>query len=330
MSVRIIPFREEHVQDAAALFAAAYRTQRKSTPSLPPRHQESGTIVPLLRQLAARVPGVAAIRDGQLVGYILGMLLESFRGQRSVYVPEWANALGSVEESRVFQEMYAQVAIRWAANGGFRHLFTALVQSTATLDALHWLGFGLMGVDAIRDLTPVEAQRNDLTVQRADREDAALALALDEALDRYIAQSPTFLAYADKHTQAYHDEWLSNPNHALWLAFKEDKALACIGFEPSNPDAAYIISDAATMSITRAITVEYARRSGIGTELLRRGLKWAKEAGYARCAVDFEPQNMLGARFWMRHFQPVCYSLERHIDPRIAWANESREEGDIW
>jgi GNAT superfamily N-acetyltransferase len=155
-------------------------------------------------------------------------------------------------------------------------------------------------------------------------------MALDEDLKRYIAQSPTFLAYTEKRQQADHHEWLSNPNHALWLAFKEAKALACIGFEPSNPEAAYIISDATTVSITRAITVEPARGSGIGSTLLRHGLDWAQAAGYARCAVDFEPQNVLGARFWMRHFQPVCYSLERHVDARIAWANEFREEGDIW
>jgi hypothetical protein len=34
--------------------------------------------------------------------------------------------------------------------------------------------------------------------------------------------------------------------------------------------------------------------------------------------VDFEPQNIPAAHFWLKHFQPVCYSLIRHVDERIA------------
>ena len=147
--------------------------------------------------------------------------------------------------------------------------------------------------------------------------DVALTLMLDDALSRYLAQSPTFLAYTDRHDQEYHREWLSRPNHALWLAFSDSGPVGCMGFEPSNPEAAYIISDTKTISITSAYTVDSARGKGTGAALLERGLAWACEEGFERCAVDFEPNNLLGARFWLRHFQPVCYSFERYIDPRI-------------
>jgi predicted GNAT family acetyltransferase len=90
-----------------------------------------------------------------------------------------------------------------------------------------------------------------------------------------------------------------------------------MGFEPSNPEAAYIISDPKTISITSAYTVDAARGNGIGATLLSSGLAWARREGFERCAVDFEPNNLLGARFWLRRFQPVCYSFERYIDPRI-------------
>jgi hypothetical protein len=36
--------------------------------------------------------------------------------------------------------------------------------------------------------------------------------------------------------------------------------------------------------------------------------------------------NILAARFWLRHFRPVCYTLVRHVDERIAWAHERREK----
>ena len=36
--------------------------------------------------------------------------------------------------------------------------------------------------------------------------------------------------------------------------------------------------------------------------------------------------NVLAARFWLSHFWPVCYSLVRRVDEKIAWAHERREK----
>jgi GNAT superfamily N-acetyltransferase len=68
----------------------------------------------------------------------------------------------------------------------------------------------------------------------------------------------------------------------------------------------------------------------VATALLDRALTWAREAGYVRCAVDFEAMNVVAARFWLRHFRPVCHTLARHLDERITWAHERRPEADIW
>jgi len=60
------------------------------------------------------------------------------------------------------------------------------------------------------------------------------------------------------------------------------------------------------------------RGQGIGAALLNRVVQWANEQGYVRCAVDFEPTNVLAARFWMRHFRPVSYALVRYIQLGIG------------
>jgi hypothetical protein len=52
----------------------------------------------------------------------------------------------------------------------------------------------------------------------------------------------------------------------------------------------------------------------MGSALLNHLLAWAGSAGYERCAVDFETQNVAGARFWLKYFRPVCYSLVRSIE----------------
>ena len=52
--------------------------------------------------------------------------------------------------------------------------------------------------------------------------------------------------------------------------------------------------------------------------LLAKALEWARTKENERCAVDFEPQNIQAAQFWLKHFEPVCYSMIRHVDERIA------------
>jgi GNAT superfamily N-acetyltransferase len=72
------------------------------------------------------------------------------------------------------------------------------------------------------------------------------------------------------------------------------------------------------------------RGQGIAAALLNRSLEWARAGGFQRCAVDFEPMNILAARFWTRHFAPVCYAFVRQVDERIAWAHALREYTDLW
>jgi len=103
-----------------------------------------------------------------------------------------------------------------------------------------------------------------------------------------------------------------------------------MGLGPASLDACAIIRDEKTTSVIRAFTKESVRGRGIAAALLNRSLDWAHLKGYERCAVDFEPMNVLAARFWMRHFEPVCFSLVRHVDQRVAWAHEEREAKDLW
>jgi len=86
---------------------------------------------------------------------------------------------------------------------------------------------------------------------------------------------------------------------------------------PADSDACTIIDDNKTTSIFSAFTKEHVRNEGIASALLDQALKSAGAEGYERCAVSFEPMNLLGARFWLKFFKPVCLSVVRYIDERI-------------
>jgi len=86
---------------------------------------------------------------------------------------------------------------------------------------------------------------------------------------------------------------------------------------PAKDDVSAIIFDEKTTSIYLAYTWEAMRGKDIATALLDHALNSARNNGYERCAVDFESMNLLGTRFWLRHFSPVCLSLLRYVDERV-------------
>jgi GNAT superfamily N-acetyltransferase len=318
MPLEIVPLRDKHLEDAAALVTTGYRALRQHVPSLPSRYEDVGSILPPLRDLAGQAPGVVAMRDGRLAGFLLGMVIPEFRGKRGAYSPEWANAADAEGGREIYREMYAHLSARWVADGCFTHVITLLAHNREAVDAWHWLGFGLAAVDAIRDLTPAQGALADVEIRRAGLEDIEQAMMLDQALQRHLATAPIFLVSEETPEEEFHEQWLADSAHALWLAYRGGEVVACMGLEPSNPKACYVIRDEKTTSITSAFTRESERNKGIATALLNHSLDWARSVGYVRCAVDFEPQNIPAARFWLRHFRPVCYSLIRQVDERIA------------
>ena len=309
---------KEHLENAAALASSRYNGLREQVSSLPPRYGEVSTLLPLLRDIAGAGPGVAAIRRGRLVGFLTGWLIPSFRGKRSVFSPEWANAADLENSRRIYEEMYAHLSASWAADGYFTHLIGMLVNDRDGIDGWHWLGFGMIAADAVRDLQPSQGCDADVDIRCVCLQDLEQVMMLGEALQRHLAASPTFLADTEERDRGYYEEWLQDPDKAIWLAYHGTEAVAYIRLGPASEDASTIIYDEKTTSILGAFTRKKARGRGIATALLNRSLEWARAAGYERCAVDFEPMNPLATRFWLRHFELVCYTLIRHVDERAA------------
>lgn len=318
MPYDIVPLESRHLEDAARLAAARYAALRGQTPLLPARYEDAGSLLPMLQELLAAAPGTAALQDGRLAGFLAAWQIPSLRGQRAVYSPEWANGAVPGDARRIYQLMYTRQSPRWIAEGCFDHYLTVLAHDQAGIAGWQWLGFGYYAIDALRDLVPAEGAAADINIRRATLDDVPVAAALGRALRRHMASAPVFLVQADDGSPERHAAWLQKPANALWLAQRGERTVACLGIEPASHDACTVIRDEGTASITSAFTVEEARGDGVATALLNRGLAWARAEGYACCAVDFEAMNVQAARFWLRHFQPVCTSLYRHINERIA------------
>ena len=314
MPLKVVRLEEKHLEDAALLMSSRYQALRQQVPPLPPRYAEMDTLLGLLGDIIDAGPGVAAVRDGRLVGFLSSWLIPSFRGRRSAFSPEWGNGAELADSRRIYEALYAHVSASWVADGYATHLISLLANDRDGIDAWNWLGFGMAAADAIRDLRPAPGPDSDVDVRRAALQDLEQVLALAAALHHHMVSPPVFLPKEEKDDRAHYQQELQDPARAFWLACDGTEAVAYLELGPASRDASTIIVDEKTASITGAFTRKQARGRGIGTALLNRALEWARAQGYERCAADFEPMNTLAARFWLRYFQPICYTLVRHID----------------
>ena len=314
MRTEIADLGPDHVRQAAALAAERYRILRAHTPHLPARWEDPDLILPMLGELVGQVPGVAALRDGRLVGFLTGFLFSGFRGKDAAYSPEWANGVVVDSGDGLYHDLYTAISARWLGAGAATHLITLPAYDRASLDAWHWMGFGKMSVDAVRDLSPLDAPDPGYAIRRAGLDDAPALAVLRHALWHHLSLPPVYLYDEEYENMA---DWLADPAHAAWAAMEGDRAVAFIQIQPVPGDVCAAVRDPGTASITGAFVEERARRSGLGAALLDRALAWAREQGYERCGVDFEPDNRQATRFWPRYFRPVCFSLMRHIDERF-------------
>ena len=83
----IVPFQDKHIDEAGALLAERHRRDRLSLPELPARFMDpavaSAAVAATWQQ--AGVTGVAALRSGRLVGYMLGRPVIDETWGRSVW-----------------------------------------------------------------------------------------------------------------------------------------------------------------------------------------------------------------------------------------------------
>jgi len=318
--LKVVSLSEEHLEDAALLVSNRYRRLCEQEPHLPYSYVEVTVLLPLLQQIfSATGVGVAAIRGDRLVGFLTGWQMPSFRGKRSTYSPEWANAADLEDSQLIYEEMYSHLAAAWVADKYVAHYISLFPNDVDALRAWHWMGFGMISVDGLRGLDSIQGYDLDVHIRRAELQDLEQVMELHEALRQYMQGTPIFLL-SEKRDQSYYEEWLRNPNKVVWLAYRNEEPVAFMRLGPADDDVCTIIMDEKTTSIYGAFTNEKVRGGGIATALLAHALKSARTSGYERCAVSFEPMNLIGTRFWPKYFKPVCLSVVRHIDDRLTQA----------
>ena len=149
--LEVLPFDESHLPDAGRLLAARHRRHRAVEPHLPVRYEDAGTCASEVAAVLGSddASGAVAVRDGRIVGYLLGAPKPGAVWGRNVWVEvRRAGRRGG----RGARDLYAAAAARWAEEGRTAHYVLVPAHDEALVGAWFRLAFGHQHTHAVRDV----------------------------------------------------------------------------------------------------------------------------------------------------------------------------------
>lgn len=321
--VEVVPFGRSHAPDAADLVRVEVDRLRRAVavPALADGMTRTADIADRLAGFVAGHSGLAAVRDGQLVGFLASTTIDDFRGtgRRAGYCPVWAHAAAGDRE-RIYHLLYRAASRQWTEAGCRAHAITLLAHDSDAMRAWSWNGFGITVIDAIRAIgDPDAAPVAGVAVRRAEPTDLDTVVELEAEHWRHYAQPPILMAARGPSVDDVRDV-LEHPQASYWLATADHRPIGFLRLETTVEGATDLVGSPTTIAISGAFVRASRRGRGIATALLHAALRAYASQGYDRCSVDFESFNPEASGFWLRTFTPVCVSMVRYpeLGPELA------------
>jgi GNAT superfamily N-acetyltransferase len=315
---QIVPFTADHVRAAVGLFICDYRREQQDSPLLPSETIDNADrVCDAIRPLLSN-PGVAVLKDNQVVAFMLSGYRFPFKGQKAIIVPEYCHASILPERRELHQIMYMHLADEWTRDDIHLHIIGHFAHNTILWESLYQLGFGAIIAEALRDLSRVQGAHTTDIVEETDIE-RLLDISIEDS--RYYRDAPIFLVRETKTDERRAILESSICQGDTYFAFYEnDEAHAYLGVGESASGAlkeGFLLRDTRTAEIKDSFVKPHIRGKGIGKSLLQCAVDWSIEHGYERLFVEFETANYFGGNFWRRHFTPYLYFSMRYIDSTI-------------
>src|SRR5919198_876680 len=207
--LELVPFSDEHLDDAAHLLAARHARQRQAEPPLPERFEDPASAREELERAwrADGASGAAALRDGHVTGYLIAAPRDDDVWGENVWVEAAGHAVEEVEDVR---DLYAASATRWVDEGRARHYTLVPATDAALVDAWFRLGFGQQQGHGVREV-PAQTEVRlppGLEIRRPTADEIEELLAVDLALPRHQRSSPVFSGRPLPTDDELRAEWL--------------------------------------------------------------------------------------------------------------------------
>ena len=318
--LEVVPFADEHLDEAGRLLAERHARHRRDEPLLPERFGEPRTARDEVARAwsAESASGAAAFRDGRFVGYLVGAPRDPEWGANV-----WIEAAGhAAEEAEDVRDLYALAAARWYDEGRSRHYALVPASDAAFVDAWFRLGFGHQQAHAVREIpADVEVRAPDgVEIRQPNEGDVDALSSVDLALPTHQRASPVFSERPLPSRELLVDEWrktLAGDEERVLIGLVEGRPVAC--WSTCDAQLSMHYQDGLTLPerasyLAFAATVPEARGSGVGVALTDAVLAAARDEGYESMVTDWRVTNLLASRFWPRRgFRTMFFRLYRSI-----------------
>jgi hypothetical protein len=119
MPVKIVPFRDTSLEEAAALLALRHQGDHTLEPALPERFTQAAVARTAVEAIWSKpdASGVVALDAGRMIGYLIGVPRIDPVWGRSVWVSLPGHAVDRAYGSEVYRDLYAALSPSWVAFG---------------------------------------------------------------------------------------------------------------------------------------------------------------------------------------------------------------------
>ncbi len=309
VDLEFAPWSPEHLDEAAQLLTARHKLHRQSNPDLP--ELAPGSARQLLRESAAGTHGFAAIRSGEVVGYLRYTPITE--GHRAGFA--WSDLNDhAATDAETTRSLYAHAAKHWVDAGLRQHV----VHAPAVHDLLWpWFvtSFGIQHTWALRDTAPLHRPpgSDGVVVRRIGPDEAETAGRADLVLTEHLQGSPAFSPMPTPSAkEALHEqrEFLEEPSVCAMVAELDGTHL---GYGEITDDRKRDLRSPVGSAIFGIVVVsERARGRGVGRTLTSALLDWAREQGFDHAICDWAATNLESSRaFTSFGWAPTFYRLYR-------------------
>lgn len=299
MALELVPFSEDHLELASRLLTDVHARHRDVEPLLPREVDYRGQVAEELAREDAS--GVAALRDGRPVGYLLGAPASNDnRGRRRIFSGLAGHATVEPELAR---DLFAAAAVRWHEEGHSRFAVVAPAFDPALVDAWFRVGFGLQFVYAVRESEAMPPPGAGVTIRPGAKGDLPHLARLDRELWVHQVGSPSFSGQDVEPLEAFETEWaddtFDSPDTFWPFMAERDGEVVGEALLYRRPTGDLRVPER-NVDLAHAATYPGVRGSGVGLALAAHVVAWAHEQGFRSITTDWRSVNLLSSRFWPR------------------------------
>lgn len=318
-SMKIVDFTRKLVPEAAGLAYAAYERERRFVPALP-----RIDAVPELDSFADTGLGVAAVRDGQVIGFLCGC--EPFDNAfgstdvRGIFSPMGANAAIEDDRSFIYAAMYQEAAKKWVREGAVSHALCLYAHDEELQQQFFRYGFGMRCVDAIRLTRQIDCNPcMDYSFEELAGDEIYAVYPLFLLMHDHFCKSPFFMNRTPDTPEKLVESCVEGQDR-IFVAKHKNKICAFAGVTATGET--FIAAGRGYHHLNGAYCLPEHRGKGVYQNLLHFILSVLSAEGDVRLGVDFESINPNAWGFWRKYFEAYTYGVVRRIDERIIKMKE--------